>query len=616
MSYPTPTLKLSSVEAKNLKDFSASIPLGITHISGPLGSGKTALIRDIISSEANNRIGLLANPATTPMQNITDGKIEGLPLTLFVSGDAPQSQAGTIGSSFGLDRELFQLFQHSPFINCFNCHAPFEIVATTDRLTALCKELATKDTDTLSIFLIQKVAKSNYDESIEKWRARGFEKLLNTSAKSAELTELLIEIDSLCLKDCSRNRLGESANLADELGLDLCVIRSQSTNLELAQLNYKKVASRESCTNCSHKILSPDFGQLTQKALSQGAELSEETWVTLYGRRLGPSLSICLKDTLEYPIKKLLALSPLIKKLPTKTIDLLDTLAALGFDELNLGTPLKECSFANRQLLNLVRAFKLAPERSLLLLDEPLFELSDESKSAIENLFENHSKQNGSVIIATHLSSLKQMCTHTVELTPSAKILESSSKILPAPPKSINAAVNILELDDLNVGYEDLYSSPNKTICKALKIQDEIATLFSSTKESRALGLKKSDFIEPDANKSSHNLISFNGLSLNQLYGLSLGEISERFSDILKITKKIAPAIALGISYLALNRTFSDLSLRERILATLIELILSKPKNKKIMIKGLLSLLPPELQHSTAELTKNSLEESNLIEFI
>ncbi len=615
MSCQTPTLKLSSVEAKNLKDFSAIIPLGITHISGPLGSGKTALIRDIISSEASTRIGLLANPATTQIQNLTTGSIEGLPLTLFFSGDAPQSQAGTIGSAFGIDRELFHLFQHSPFINCFKCHSSFELKTTTDRLISLCHEWATKDKDQLCIFLTQTLAKSNLNESIEKWKARGFEKLLSKPTKSEEIVELFIEIDSLCFKDCSLRRIGESANLADELGLDLALIASQGPNFGLEQSNFIKVASRDKCPNCFHKTLPPDFSQLTQKTLFQEAELREESWVTLYGRRLDASLSISFKDTLEYPIKRLLEISPLIKKLSAKPIDLINNLAALGFDDLSFGAPLKECSFQTRQLFGVIRAFHLAPERSLLLLDEPLFELSDRSQAVIKNLLENHSKQNGSVIISTHLPSLKTLCTHTVELPASEKMLDASLKIDLAPSRIISSAVKVSELEDLNISYEDLYSSPNKTICKALKIQDDIATLFSSTKESRALGLKKGDFIEPDANESSHHLITFNSLSLNQLYSLSLRDISERFRDILKITKKIAPAITLGISHLQLNRIFSNLSLRERILTTLIELVISKPKNKKIKIKGLMSLLSPEAQHNTATLIKNSLGESNLIEF-
>jgi ABC-type transport system involved in cytochrome c biogenesis ATPase subunit len=616
MSQQILALKLSSVEARNLKNYSVTIPLGITHLMGPAGAGKTTLLRDIIYAESNNRIKLLANPAVSNIESGYSGQLEGLPLTLFFSGDTPQSQAGTIGSSLGIDRDIFNLFRDSLSVECFKCHSIFRQTTMMERALALAQESSITGAKSIRIFLAQNIPIDKLDDSTKKWRSRGFEKVLTIRAKDSETQEILIEVDSLNFNECSAQRLAESTTLAEELGTDLCLTHKNPTEANLKLLHTQRLASKHKCPKCFHPIAPSNFTQISQENLTAKATLKEEAWVTLQGRLLDESLPISLLNTLNSPLTDLLRMKPLVERLPLRTTELLTQLASLGFSELNLVTPLKNLDFISRQRLGLLRLFSLAPEKTLLILDDPLFELQERYHDVIKSLLVNHTKKGGSAIISSHLSCLTKLCTHKIELPlPQHKTDTVREDELKSARNNLSGNLSSSNLVEVVINYESLYSSPNKTVCQALKIQEDIASLFSATNESRALGLTKSSFIIPKIAEPSHNLITFNKRSINQIYAMPLWEVHAHFFDILKITKKIKIALSLGLGHLPLLRLFSELSLCERILMIFAGLLANKPKSKKIRVIGLISLLTPEIQNTTRALINNQLDHSNVVEF-
>ncbi len=616
MSYETQTLDLEGVSAKNLNGLSLKIPLGTTAIMGPRGSGKSALLKFIIGGESKRRTDLLADPFQSQIAPEVEQKISGLPLSILYSGEDKPASSGTIGSELGINRELFEVMAKSELFRCFNCRAIHKISTEADHVLASIQSYAESNTIPIKLFVLDDAPQALLEDKKNSWARLGYEKIYECSNIESKTTTLYIEIDAMLHEECLPQRISESLQLCKNFNLDIAWLQSSHIKTPLDLTLARKIANSSKCQACFHPRMKAYYENISLQSVTAAEnELSEEEWLVLFGKVTELETPYSFKDIILKSATEISDINFISRGLSKDTLDFLQIITKTSVGSQPIIAAVKDLDFIEQQLIGVIKTFRLAPKNSLIILDEPIFELSQNHQETIRNLFLHHRAKGGYILLASNQPGILNLCEDTVVLNDSLapNLFNQSGSTEPYLDKNKPPKLESEKSTEIIVDYERLFSTPYKSVCEYLHIHEDIAGLFGATTEAKALGLSKQNFLTPSKIDRRSLLLTFAGLSLPEFYELSLTEARSKLIDVLKISRKLEIACYLKLEHLLLSRTLSDLSLRERVLLVITELIASKPKNKTIRLKGLTNLLEPEDKASATHLLVSNLSTNNVV---
>jgi excinuclease UvrABC ATPase subunit len=622
MTEPGSDIEIERATALNLKGISLNIKKGCLWVTGPIGSGKTALLKHTIAAEADYRAATLLNPLEEDSPPFSQAKIKNLPAVIFISGENPIPPNHSAGDHFGLIRSIGRLLANSPFVNCLNCAHAQKIETFNEQIQSI-----TPPVDCNQIKVCAQTHASPEDAILiqNKWNHNGYEQIHTT--KLADRVTLSIQLDSISIGEFSKKRLEETTASVLKLNARYYLI-SYLKDGDL-QKEDKILINRE-CRKCGESFpkVQPTLLSDAINRLQFENSTAAQNYM-LSGYSLSQTGDLTGEKLTHLPFYQLKQTPEIFSRLDFAQKAAIENLCNSKLTNIKINTPLSELNFKEYLLLNLIKAFSLAPANSLIVLDEPFITPDSSDISVLNNSINKHLAVGGSVIIGSLDDSFQELANQKVYLGPSSGIhggavvetpKNETIKTTPSQVKQLHIGLNrnsLLSLestkDPIRLDWKNLYQGKEKSVLSSIKISDELIELFASTIAAKSLGLNNKSFSTINPTNPQAQLIRYKGRTFEETCGLSLSRIRAEFEDIIKIRQRIDIGITFGLEHLSLAQKFSTLSWREKILLTVVGLVISKPRNRIIEIRNILAALPEKNLSLVISYLKDSLGKTNSI---
>ena len=615
-------IKIERANALNLKGVSLEIKRGCLLVTGPMGSGKTALLKHTIAAESAYRVGTLLNPLEIDRPTESQANITELPPVIFLSGENPLPPNHSIGEHLGLFRQFGRMLVQTPFVCCLNCKLCQERETLKEQIIKISPPA---DCDQIRLIAKASITASESAAVKNKWLQSGYENL--ESIKVGEGFELSAQLDRLSIREFSLQRLTETITTTLKLQPKHYLVSFyKDDSLQKEQ----KISIGRECQKCGEpfpKISATLLSELVHRAINP--KNNEAPRYALSGYSLSSKGDLTGEQLIQLSFKQLQSLPSLLNKLDSSQQAAVKLLSNSPLSDIKLNTLLSKISSHEYLLLNLIKAFSLAPAKSLIVLDEPFVNPSSVHIKMLSELAQAHIALGGSVIIGSLHDSFKTLASQIVCLGPEGGT--NGGNLIPEAEKTIGEINSPLKKqlilglnqdsllsmpnakDPISIDWKNIYQGKEKDVLSLLKISDELASLFGSTIAAKSLGVKNKAFTSTKSSDPKAQLIRYKGRTFDETCKLPIIRIGEEFTDIVKIRQKIEVATTLGLNYLPLSQAFSTLSLREKILLTITALVISKPKNRVIEIRNILGALPEKSLNTVLSCLTETLGKTNSI---
>jgi|GEM_PF-5785573 len=585
---------IGKARAHNLEIESLEIKTGCTLVHGPMGSGKTALLRDILGSELKARTNNILRPIRS--LSLPEAEILNLPAGIFISGEPNKIPQTFLGETLGLISALGKLIVKSSYRICPNCGNKNKFSPSSEIPVKLLKDLEETNPKKVILTVFVKTSAKEVANEMATWRSKGFDEV----ESYLEQKLIKVKLDALSSSELNLSRLKESLTPHLKPGRYIEVTAITPDNSE-KQLNIFGTNICQKCLIELPKLRASTFGA----ELLSKSEITAEQRALLQESSLDENFMITGESLLRSSIAQLKSNQLVSGQLPTICRKIISNLLEAGLGDLEISTRMESIPSEKSFYVQMAKAAFLTSPDALLLIDDPCPLPSENIKKAFGNLLEYKSTNGGFTLLATNNPSFSRYAARFIKLGSAAD--KNTNKILSFEPFSANDSGTSPEFrlgldlavlqnstpdpETIFVKTTNLNHQSGRTVLSLLKVENLICELLGSTVTAKALGYSAKDILKLSPESAGAKTIRFNDLTFPEICQLKVAEFEERFSGIGKLKKILGSVSELGLGHINLNTPLNDLSLQERILIACLKVARDKPKNKIIHFQNVLDRL-------------------------